>query len=133
MILRGVGVRILAENVRALHDFYTEKLGFKVFWGDPNGPYVSFAEADGDKPVFAIFSKSNISLYQGFVPLTGSERTDQVVYCTGLDDVDAYYEELKNKGIELMGEPQNMYDWQYRCFYFRDPEGNIFEVAGAIK
>ena len=133
MILRGVGVRILAEDIPMLFDFYTEKLGFKVFWGSRTSKYVAFAENDNDNIAFAIFSKKNMHDYKGYVPLEEAKKSDQVVYCTGLDDVDGFYIELKNKGVDLMGEPQNVPDWEMRCFYFRDPEGNLFEVSGPIK
>lgn len=133
MILRGVGVRILAEDVPALCDFYTEKLGFKIFWGSRESPYISFAEADGDKPAFSVFSKAGMEDYPGYMPLPGTAKSDQAVYCTGLDDVDGYYRELQAKGVPLMGEPCNMVNWQMRCFYFRDPEGNLFEVSGPMK
>ena len=133
MILRGVGVRILANDIPTLYDFYTEKLGVKVFWGDRNGQYVSFAEADGDKPAFSIFLKTAMADYKGYIPLVEQNKSDQVVYCTGLDDVDAFYDELRNKGVEFMGEPQNIPGWQIRCVYFRDPEGNLFEIAGVMK
>jgi len=35
-------------------DFYTEKLGLVPVWGDRNGPYTSFAVAEGQPPCFAI-------------------------------------------------------------------------------
>ena len=132
MILRGIGVRIITKDVRKLYDFYTEVLGFKVFWGERNGQYVAFKEADGDKPVFAIFDETAMQLYRGYVPLTGSEKKDQVVYCTGLDNVDEAYRELKSKGVEFLGEPQAMPGWGIRCVYFRDPEDNLFEIASGI-
>ena len=37
MILRGMGTRILADSIPELFDFHTEKLGFKVVWGERNG------------------------------------------------------------------------------------------------
>lgn len=132
MILRGVGVRILAKDVAKLYDFYTEVLGFKVFWGQRNGPFVCFAEADGDRPAFAIFDEASMQQYEGYVPLTRTGRTDQVVYCTGLDNVDEAYRELKSKGVEFMGEPRTIPAAELRCVHFRDPEGNLFEIASGI-
>lgn len=134
MILRGVGVRILVKDIPKLYDFYTQKLGFKVLWGERNGNYVAFAEADGDKPAFSIFSTKGMSDYIGYMPLAeDGERTDQVVYCTGLDNVDAFCEELKGKGVNIIGEPQDVPNWGLRCFYIRDPEGNLFEIAEGLK
>lgn len=132
MMLRGIGVRILARDIPTLYDFYTEVLGFKVAWGERNGRYVAFKEADGEKPAFAIFDERSMQQYAGYVPLTGKGKKDHVVYCTGLDDLDEAYRGLKNKGVAFMGEPQTISAWQIRCVYFRDPEGNLFEVASGI-
>jgi catechol 2,3-dioxygenase-like lactoylglutathione lyase family enzyme len=132
MILRGIGVRNLVDDIPTLYDFYTEKLGFKVFWGERDGSYVTFAEADG-KPAFSIFSKTGMSDYKGYLALAATDKSDQVVYCTGLDNIDAFYNELKNKGVEIMGEPQDVPNWGLRCFYIRDPEGNLLEIAEGIK
>ena len=137
MILRGVVARILAEDVPALYDFYTEKLGFKVLWGDRTTGYVSFVEADAErvegKPAFAIFLKSGMKDYEGYVPLPGGNKSDQIVCCLGVEDVDVAYENLKSRGVEFIGAPRNMPDWYMRCVYFRDPEGNLFEISSTIK
>lgn len=132
-VLRGVRVRLLTDDLPRLYDFYTEKLGFKPFWGGRNGPFVSFAEVDGDTPAFAVFQKRNMNLYQGYVPLPGDRSADTVVFTTGTEDVDGYYGQLLKKGVELLGRPQNRPEWGFRCFYFRDPEGRLFEVAGPIR
>lgn len=133
MILRGVGVRILAEDVGTLYDFYTEKLGFKVTWGDRNGAYISFSEPDNEEVAIALFAKSSMHGYKEYVPISENSKSDQVVCCTGADDVDAMYLELKGKGVEFIGEPRDIPEWFMRCVYFRDPEGNLFELSGAIK
>ena len=133
MMLKGVGARILADDIPVLYDFYTEKLGFKVYWGDRDGSYVSFGESDSDKPAFAIFLKSGMKEYPEYAPLPEQPKADHVVYCTGADDVDVVYEELKAKGVEFMSAPRNMPGWFMRCVYFRDPEGNLFEISSEIK
>ena len=133
MILRGVGARILADNVPLLYDFYTEILGFKVLWGHRDSPYVAFAEADKDTPAFAVFAKADMKHYESYIPLPSQERSDYTTYCLGFDDVDAAYEILKARGVPFMGEPRNVPGWEMRSVFFRDPEGNLFEIAGPVK
>ncbi len=47
--------------------------------------------------------------------------------CSGLEfsveDVDAEYRRLSALGIATEGEPVT-YPWKYRCFGFKDPDGN---------
>jgi len=131
MNLKGIGVRIWAENVEVLYDFYTEKLGFKVNWGERGWPYVSFVGQNDGTDAFSIFTKHEMSGYDGYLPLSVPNKSDQAVLVVGCDDVDATYEELKNKGVEFVGKPRNI--WGMRCVNFRDPEGNLFEIFGPEK
>ena len=129
MKLSEIGIRILVNDFQKCFDFYTQKLGFEVFWGDRNGPYASF-KADGiDKPCFSIFLAKDQHIYKDYTPLTGTGRTDQVIYVIPSDNVDQDYKDLKDRRVEFMGEPQTIKEWYMRCVYFRDPEGNLFEIC----
>lgn len=43
-------------------------------------------------------------------------------------DLDRDYLRLKEAGVSFLGEPQYIEAWGMRCTYFRDPEGNLFEL-----
>jgi catechol 2,3-dioxygenase-like lactoylglutathione lyase family enzyme len=129
MKLSQIGMRLLVNDFQKCFDFYTEKLGLEVFWGDRNGPFASF-KADGiERPCLSMFLAKNQNLYKGYMPLTGSGRTDQVIYIIPTDNVDQDYKTLKEKDISFIGEPQTIKEWYMRCVYFRDPEGNLFEIC----
>jgi len=129
MKLSQIGMRLLVNDFQKCFDFYTEKLGLEVFWGDRNGPFASF-KADGiEKPCFSMFLAKYQNLYKGYTPLTGTGRTDQVIYVIPTDNVDQDYKMLKEKGVYFIGEPQTIKEWYMRCVYFRDPEGNLFEIC----
>lgn len=129
MKLSEIGIRILVNDFQTCFDFYTQKLGFEVFWGDRNGSFASFKETGSDKPCLSMFLAKNQQMYKGFSPLTGIGRVDQVVYTIPTDNVDKDYKELKDKGVCFIGEPQIIEEWYMRCVYFRDPEGNLFEIC----
>jgi len=63
------------------------------------------------------------------MPLTGTGRTDQVIYVIPTDNVDRDYETLREKGVCFIGEPQTTKEWYMRCVYFGDPESNLFEIC----
>lgn len=132
MAMNGVSLRILAQDVPKLYDFYTEKLGFSVLWGDRSSPYIDFALPGGDVPAFALFAGELMSMHKGYAPLPPAAKSETAVYCIGTDDVDAHCEELKSRGVELLGPSADVPDWGMRCAYFRDPEGNLFEVYGPM-
>ena len=125
-------IRILVrKDYSACFDFYTEKLGLVAVWGDRNGPYTSFATKEGEPPCFAIFAGANMTMFKGYEQLGGSAQPDTVVAIIPSDDLDKDYQRLKEAGVHFLGEPQLIEDWGMRCTYFRDPEGNLFELNDA--
>ncbi len=64
-----------------------------------------------------------------FEPQTG--KTDRVLLCTRVENVDAAYAELSAKGVEFTLPPTDQY-WGLRTAFFKDPEGNIWEIAHSI-
>ncbi len=48
-----------------------------------------------------------------------------------VDDVDAIYAELVGKGVEFVREPIDR-AWGLRTAHFKDPEGNIWEIAHSL-
>jgi catechol 2,3-dioxygenase-like lactoylglutathione lyase family enzyme len=49
-----------------------------------------------------------------------------------VDDVDAVYAELSAKGVEFVREPIDR-DWGLRTAHFKDPDGNIWEIAHSLE
>lgn len=64
-----------------------------------------------------------------FEPQTG--KTDRVMLCAEVDNVDQVYAKLKAKGVEFSQAPEDKY-WGIRTIYFCDPEGNIWEFFHPI-
>ncbi len=125
-------VRILVrKDYGACYDFYTEKMGLIPVWGDRNGPYTSFTVKDGEPPCFAIFAGANMIMFSGYEQPLGNAQPDSVVTIIPSDDLDGDYQRLKAAGVEFLGEPQTIEDWGMRCTYFRDTEGNLFELNDA--
>ncbi|MDL2237197.1 VOC family protein [Christensenellaceae bacterium OttesenSCG-928-K19] len=125
-------IRILVrKDYGACFDFYTEKIGLVAVWGDRNGPYTSFAVKEDAPPCFAIFSGANMSDFPGYVQPSGVSQPDTVVAVIPTEDLDGDYQKLKSSGVEFLSEPRLMEGWGMRCTYFRDPEGNLFELNDA--
>ena len=125
-------VRILVrKNYGECYDFYTEKMGLIPVWGDINGPYTSFAVSPDTPPCFAIFLGDAMPMFQGYQQPDGDRPTDTLVAVIPSHDLDGDYLRLKEAGVPFIGEPQYIEDWGMRCTYFRDPEGNLFELNDA--
>lgn len=125
-------IRVLVrKDYGKCFDFYTEKLGLVAVWGDRNGPYTSFA-VSGDAPAcFAIFAGEAMPMFQGYTQPIESTQPDTVVAVIPTLDLDGDYRRLKEVGVPFLGEPQHIEAWGMHCTYFRDPEGNLFELNDA--
>ena len=122
-------VRILVrKDYGACFDFYKEKLGLVPTGGDRNGVYTSFSMGEGEPACLAIFAGKEMSKYKGYEQPTMTTQPDTVVTTIPTDDFAADYQRLKEAGIEFIGEPQFIPGWEMTCVYFRDPEGNLFEL-----
>ena len=129
MELARIGTRLLVENFQESFDFYTKKLGLEIYYGDRKGPFASFRDPEYDDPCIAILLAKKMDMYKGYVAPTGTGHTDRVTLVIPTDDVDRDYKALKANGVEFLGEPQYIADWFMRCAYFRDPDGNLFELC----
>lgn len=125
-------IRILVrKNYGDCFDFYTEKIGLVPVWGDRNGPYTSFAVNSGAAPCFAIFSGEAMPMFQGYTKPQDSTQPDTIAAVIPTLDLDGDYLRLKEAGVSFLGAPQYIEAWGMRCTYFRDPEGNLFELNDA--
>lgn len=130
MNFNETALRILVRgDYGKCYDFYTEKLGLIPVWGDRNSPYTSFTVSKDLPPCFAIFSGDAMSLYDGYVQPKTNIQPDTVVAMIPTYDLEGDYARLKSLGVEFIGEPQTIKEWGMRCVYFRDTEGNLFELS----
>lgn len=125
-------IRILVrKDYAACFDFYTEKIGLVAVWGDRNGPYTSFATKEGEPACFAIFAGGNMTMYKGYEQPDAATPPDTIAAVIPSGDLSKDYQRLKEAGVEFLGEPQLIEAWGMHCVYFRDTEGNLFELNDA--
>ena len=125
-------LRILVRgNYGKCFDFYTNIIGLVPVWGDRNGPYTSFAISADAPPCFAIFSGGNMSDFEGYIQPQENTQPDTICGVIPTDDLDCDYKRLCELGVKFVSEPRMMAGWGMRCTYFRDPEGNLFELNDA--
>ena len=122
---------LVRKDYGECYDFYTEKLGLVAVWGDRNGPYTSFAISKEAEPCFAIFAGMAMTMFQGYEQPAVNAQPDTLVGIIPTMDLDGDYIRLKEAGVCFLGEPQHIEEWGMRCTYFRDPEGNLFELNDA--
>ena len=68
-------------------------------------------------------------MFKGYKKPTTSNPSDTISIMIPTDHLEEDYKRLKDADVQFLGEPQFVEDWQMRCTYFRDPEGNLFELS----
>jgi catechol 2,3-dioxygenase-like lactoylglutathione lyase family enzyme len=110
----------------------------KTFYGDTLGLALTFEDE-----VSAGFDFDKVMLLLLTVPgaqdlLSGDAvaaqrppgATGQLV--AFVEDVDAIYTELSAQGVEFVREPIDR-EWGLRTAHFKDPDGNIWEIAHSLE
>lgn len=129
MFNRVTAVVLFVQDFQTCLTFYRDTLGLPV--AQLESRFAAFKMQDQD---FAIIEMSEASEMvkvadSEFEPQTG--KTDRVLLCTRVENVDVAYEQLIAKGVEFTMPPTDQY-WGLRTAFFKDPEGNLWEIAHPI-
>ncbi len=112
----------VTDQQRALA-FYTQKLGFQVRFRASMGPEADWIElvAPGAQTALVIYPRSLMEDW--------SERKPSIVF--RCEDVEKTYQELSDKGVQFMGEPQKMVWGVYA--QFTDEDENQFLLMSPVE
>ena len=125
-------VRLLVARFDEVFLFYRDVLGLTPTWGRTGENYASFTFPGGGQ--LAIFRRALMAEAVGAASRPSTRREqDTAALVLAVDDVDAVYRRLRDKGVRFSGEPRNHDAWGTRAAHFRDPDGNLIEIYSAIK
>ena len=102
-------------------DFYVNKLGFEVRSDQPMGPGMRWLV------VGLPGAQTGIVLAKGYGAGEPGKFTGMVF---STDDIQATYEELRDKGVPF-SEPPTMQPWGMMQALFADQDGNGYVLVGA--
>lgn len=110
-------IAILTQNMAIMEKFYTETLGFPVTkrWDDV-------------KIIFIDIGSTTIELMdRAEAPAANSPAGAINHIALQVENLDAAYQELVEKGIKIKMEPRNFKE--IRICFFYDPDGNSIELV----
>lgn len=123
-------VILLCNDVPRMKNFYNQILGFPIymetpFWIEMRVGSVLLTIAQRGRP------------FDG-PPIPDNSAAVQLAFRVTPEEVQSCYEELKEKNVEILQEPQiiNKMFWQYwkhLTLFFKDPEGNVLEIYADIE
>lgn len=119
-------VTIAVDDLDAATIFYQDGLGFPL--AEHSNENISFFELDGSW--LALYPREALAQdigiddpdRTGFSGITLAHNTDSK------EDVDAFIEQAREAGAEVIKEPQEVF-WGGYSSYFKDIDGHIWEVA----
>jgi len=114
-------IAVYVSDMERAKKFYTETLGFRI--AADIHPNLCFLKSDS--------GKINIYLEGGMKQGSGDEETCRLSFFLDTErPASEVFEYLKGKAVSVLQDtPQFVGDDTY-CFQFKDPDGNILEVAG---
>lgn len=117
--MRLYGVRIFVEDFDAARAFYGETLGLRENWAMPQ------ANAAG----FDLTSAELIVEQEDPDGADGNLIGRFVGVSIAVDDIDAVYARLSERGVRFKGPPEKQ-TWGGTLAHFVDPAGNVLTLLG---
>lgn len=112
----------VTEQYETMKAFYRDTLSFPILRDVPEEEFTQFKT---ENCFVAIYGKSFVEKLIG-KPVT--EKPGSTIYAFKESaDIDADYQQLKEKGVQFIKEPTTQ-PWGQRTAYFTDPDGNIWEI-----
>ena len=117
---------LLVQDVSQAADYYREKLGFEVSRYEANPDHYAYASRDDCHVHFACFRDATPRPNSVAVP---PDMFDVYVY---VDDVEALYDELVERGADLLHAPTDQ-AYGLREIRVRDPHGYILAFGKLLE
>ena len=102
-------------------DFYGNVLGFPL------------AIDQGWCKIYQVTQTGHWGLVDGNRGYHRASKTKPIMLALRVEDVDAWYEFVLEKGIEPLNAPRVNKEMGFRVFLFQDPEGHVIEIQSVLK
>jgi lactoylglutathione lyase len=117
---------LFVEDLQLARSFYVDVFAKPLVFEDPNCAIFDF----GSTMINLLEAPAAVDLI-GPAPVGGADIGARFLLTMWVDDVDAACIELKERGVSLLNGPMDRV-WGQRTAAFRDPAGNVWEIAKAL-
>ena len=127
--MRLTHVRLLADKVEDCVAFYRDVLGLEVTLNAGDGIYY---ELDAGAVILALYRRDLMGEMIREPLDAPNAKNEGVVLTFAVDDVDATYADLRNRGATFVTEPQDQPVAFIRTAHLRDPAGHLIEINAPL-
>lgn len=129
MINKIMAIALVVSDLQKSIDFYQNKLDLKLKTNDEG-----FADFETEGTTLALLEKKVAEDLAGKRKVGADVNLPRptILGWDAVEDADALYKELKDKGVEFTVKPKTM-SWGQRVTYFSDPDGNLWEISQWVK
>lgn len=122
--------RLLVGDFPAAVKFWRDVIGLSMSYGDEKMGYAYF---DTGSVGLELFNRDGHAAALGETTPTPKPVGHQAVITFSVDDVDATYAKLVERGATAVAGPKDRPDWRARTAQFSDPAGYIFELYSPLR
>ncbi len=121
-------LRLLVRDYAGCLRFWRDVVGLNIVFGDETGTYASFDTGAARLSIYVVSEMAAV------VPLAAPSAgaPDRSLAQLDVADVDEAAAALRARGVAVT-EPTIQPEWGIRVAHFRDPEGNLFELAERLR
>lgn len=116
-------ITLFVEDLAATRKFYMEVFGLPAAYEDDDSAVFDF----GNSVVNLLAATAAPELIDP-APVASPDAGSRMQLTIQVEDVDATCADLAHRGVELLNGPMDR-PWGIRTASFRDPAGNIWEIA----
>ncbi len=116
---------LLTRNFEKCKRFYNETLGLEVKETDEG--FISFKLDDQQELALMTLDVAAQMTNEKTIKEKEKGGTNTLL-ATFVENTDKTYKELKSKGVEFIQPPKTQ-PWGQRTAYFKDPDGNLWEIS----
>jgi lactoylglutathione lyase len=120
---------LFVKDYAGMRDFYRDVIGLEHVHGEEGVDSFFQLGPDG---LMMISQDTADNLLNPVDVDHDPARGARSIFVTDVGDVDAAYQELRDRGVEFIREPEDRH-WGLRTAHFKDPEGNVWEIHARIK
>jgi lactoylglutathione lyase len=116
-------VVLFVDDLDQCRTFYQDVLGLDFNFSDD----ASYGFKLGSTDFIVLKTSAAAAMVTEEAMALHTPGNHRALLCVGVEDVDAEYKKLTEKGVKFINPPKDQ-AWGRRTAYFADPEGNLWEL-----